>query len=150
VTHNDGGTFSITVMLLVSLLLTAVACHGPTSPSAGNRVVSATVLPASGPLTSPSGGIGFSVSVQCAGAYVTGVIITREDGQMDYLGVFLPCPARVSEYHGASEDFYASVWRLGQGGHQVSLKVVVATDEQNARAGNILFRSAALATWQIP
>jgi hypothetical protein len=120
----------------------------PTGPT--NQVGTYTISPPNGTLSGPTGTIAFSIYVECAGSYVTGTSAIRDDGQSVYLGIFLPCRTQMSEYHAASEDFYTAVWNLGQGGHDVSLGIVIGIDEAAIRAGNVLYRSPKLATWHVP
>jgi hypothetical protein len=141
-------------VILTLLAVSTAACSdsrppaAPTGPT--NQVGTYTIVPPNGPLSSPTGDIAFSINVECAGSYVTGASAIRDDGQFVYLGVFLPCRTQMSEYHAASEDFYTSVWSLGQGGHDVSLGIVIGVDEATIRAGNVLYRSPKLATWHVP
>jgi hypothetical protein len=125
--------------------------NGPTTPSVSTaQIGSYTVLPPSGPFTSPTEELAFSINIQCGGADVTGVSLTRDDGQTKFLGVFLPCQPQMAEYHGAGTDLFVSVTDFGHGGHTVSLGVVIGADVESIQAGKILYRSPALATWQVP
>jgi hypothetical protein len=143
------GLFLILTQLAV--FLTACSDNHPGAPTGPtNQVGTYIISPSNGPLSSPTGQIAVSINVECAGSYVTGASAIRDDGQFVYLGVFLPCRTKVSEYHTASEDFYTSVWNLGQGGHDVSLGIVIGVDEASIRAGNVLYRSPKLATWHVP
>jgi hypothetical protein len=142
---------SITLILLA---VVGAACSDSRSPVAPtrptNQVGTYTIGPPDGPLSSPTGEIAFSINVECAASYVTGAAAVRDDGQFVYLGVFLPCRTQLSEYHAASADFYTAVWNLGQGGHDVSLGIVIGVDETAIRAGNVMYRSPKLATWHVP
>jgi hypothetical protein len=141
------------VVVCIVLALWSVGCSdrtGPTSPSVStNHIGSYTVLPPSGPFSSPTEELAFSINIQCGGAYVTGVSVTRDDGATKFLGVFLPCQPVMAEYHAAGADLFASVRDFGRGGHTVSLGVVIGTNAESITAGNILYRSPALTTWQV-
>jgi hypothetical protein len=146
---------AVGLAVILTLLAVFVAgCSDSRSPAAPtgptNQVGTYTIIPPNGALSSPSGDIAFSINVECAASYVTGASAIRDDGRVVYLGVFLPCRTQMSEYHAASEDFYTAVWNLGQGGHDVSLGIVIGVDEATIRAGNVLYRSAKLATWHVP
>jgi hypothetical protein len=110
----------------------------PTAPSPSTSAIGPyTVLPPSGPFTSANDELAFSIDLQCAGADISGVVVTREDGQTTFLGVLLPCSPVMAEYHGAGADLFAVVRDFGRG-HTVSVSVVVGTDADSLKAGQPL------------
>ena len=136
--------------LVVVLLAGCSRDSGPTAASGPpSRLGGYTISPPSGPLVDPTGVLALSVNVDCGGAYVLSMAAQRDDGQTQLLGVILPCRSGMSEFHAASAEMYAAIVGLGQGGHQVSLEVLVGTDESSIRAGNIRYRSSMLTTWQV-
>ena len=143
---------SVRVALGLFAVLLA-GCSHVSSPTSAlgqpTRLGEYTVSPPSGPFVGPSGLLALSVNVDCGGDYALSIAAQRDDGQTQLLGVILPCRSGMSEFHAASADMYAAVLGFGQGGHQVSLAVLVAKDDSNMRAGNILYRSPMLTTWQV-
>ena len=143
---------SVRVALALFVVLLA-GCSKDSSPTSASglpsRLGGYTVSPPSGPFVGPTGVLAVSVNVDCGGTYVLSMAAHRDDGQTQLLGVILPCRSGMSEFHADSADMYAAILSFGQGGHQVSLEVLVGTDESSMRAGNILYRSPMLTTWQV-